>query len=846
MTDSSNIEDIFRLTELQEAMFVHRMQHKGFDPGTLLVRCTLIGDLDVDRFREAWQRTTANHQATRSSIHWKDLSHPVQVVSREVKIELDFVDCTNISSEERANCLLRLEDSLRDRGLDISTAPVQRLALVRISNQEHRLLWICHHIFLDGWSSALLLNEVVRRYDALARGISLNEKDSPLLGDWVAWLRKKDPVDPSEFWKIQRFQHATPLAQEGWYEFSDQDPANTIEKDASTSLSGVEALARRWRISPASFLLGCWGLTIAEMTGANSTVFGFTASGRSADFDGIERLVGLMSNTLPFTVEIDRNASIESWFRGVASSQHQVLHFERCSIGSLLRAGGLIPRRPLFDTLLTFANFPIQSSSKPPQADDQSLKICDFNSDVTSGYPLTLAIVPKSTLCLRAHYFPKALREREVQEIVDRFDEIIRATVTEQSSTVGDVIKIDSSRKHTSSTAPRPRRSHTDNQPAPDVPSTDREIQLARIWISLLETGNIGLDESFFDLGGDSILLLRMIERVRQDFGVELPLGVVVESPSVRAIAKAIDAEHPACTWSSLVPIRKGGKRPPIYFVHSLGGEIAKYYSLANHLPSDQPVYGIQPPPEKLATVASIASRYLEEVRAQHAGGPYRFGGFCFGGMVAFEMARQLSSEGELVDLIVLLDCLAPGPQFLHQKTVMLSAKSLVDIFLDDPVRFATLATKRIIRSTKRLGRRLHRPGALLELSDVSDLGSIPMVYREPSMRHFRAVGSYNPDSWDGDVVLVRTVDARYTEDLGWKDFINGKVSVHYTIGTHANAFDEPYVQEMGKIIAKCFDELAVRQNQAVERSANGSRLDDATGRTLPSCSRVCAGSLER
>ncbi len=297
---------------------------------------------------------------------------------------------------------------------------------------------------------------------------------------------------------------------------------------------------------------------------------------------------------------------------------------------------------------------------------------------------------------------------------------------------------------------------------------------------------------------------------MRQELDAELPLGIVFQARTVRALAEAIDAHQPDRGWPCLVPIRSSGTRAPLYLMHSLEGEIGPYYNLAEHLPSDQPVFAVRAPRERLTSIEAMAARYLAEIRATQPHGPYWLGGFCIGGFLAYEMARRLTAEGEAVAPLVLFDCLAPGPLFATSTTVLPSAATLTRMALADPHAFIDRVAKRVVRTAKRFKRTSESEEAPVELNEVRDLSALPPAYLEPSMRNFRAGRDYRPEPWEGDAILLRTEDERFGGDLGWQRYIQGRLEITLIPGNHVDTLEEPTVQETGRLLAAAMDQATL------------------------------------
>jgi amino acid adenylation domain-containing protein len=203
------------------------------------------------------------------------------------------------------------------------------------------------------------------------------------------------------------------------------------------------------------------------------------------------------------------------------------------------------------------------------------------------------------------------------------------------------------------------------------------ERELAAIWEEVLGQP-VDPAADFSDLGGHSITAVRLCARIQERLHVSLPAATLLEAPTVELLAARLrEGERPA---SALVAFRPHGTRPPLFFVHGADGSVFYYRRLVEHLGPDQPFYGLQGTAARrlVASNEELAARYLVDVRAVQPRGPYFLGGYCMGGTVAFEMARQLRSAGEEVALLAAVDTydwsrIASGPllerlAFLTQK----------------------------------------------------------------------------------------------------------------------------------------------------------------------------------
>ncbi|HET9802795.1 MAG TPA: AMP-binding protein, partial [Candidatus Acidoferrum sp.] len=194
------------------------------------------------------------------------------------------------------------------------------------------------------------------------------------------------------------------------------------------------------------------------------------------------------------------------------------------------------------------------------------------------------------------------------------------------------------------------------------VSRSTTEDRLARIWLSVLGLAIVGVYDNFFDLGGNSLLGLELLSRIERVFGKTLPLAVLVQAPTIIQLSNLIQEE----TWPKfspfLIPIQPRGSKPPLFLVHGDEGNIV----LRRYIDADQPLYALMHQaedgsPARFTSVETIATHYLNEIRAVQPTGKYFLGGYSFGGTVAFEMAQQLTRQGEEVALLLLLDSHFPG-----------------------------------------------------------------------------------------------------------------------------------------------------------------------------------------
>src|SRR5262249_22232654 len=195
---------------------------------------------------------------------------------------------------------------------------------------------------------------------------------------------------------------------------------------------------------------------------------------------------------------------------------------------------------------------------------------------------------------------------------------------------------------------PVPDESTPDLEETFVAPRTPIEEGVARIWAKLLKLERVGVEDNFFDLGGDSLLAIQLVIQIEARFGKRLPISLFVQNPTIEQFAKFMMEDALLPTGSRLVALQPQGSRPPCFWIH---GECSDAL-LPRYLGPDQPLYGVRHQgedgtPARYTTVVDMATSCLHEIFAIQPKGPYLLGGYCFGGMIAFEIAQRLKRLDE-------------------------------------------------------------------------------------------------------------------------------------------------------------------------------------------------------
>ncbi len=212
----NNLEDIYPLAPMQQGiLFQTLFASEAAEPGAYFVQSgwTLRGDVDIEALVRAFQEVTDRHGALRTAFVWEKLEQPMQVVWKRVKLPVTQVDLRGLPPAEQAARVAAFAEEDRRRGFDLTRAPLQRLAFLRLDEDAYRFIWSAHHLILDGWSNPIVLFEVFGLYEARINGRELRPERARPYSEYIAWLQKQDAAAAEAFWRarLAGFTAPTPL-----------------------------------------------------------------------------------------------------------------------------------------------------------------------------------------------------------------------------------------------------------------------------------------------------------------------------------------------------------------------------------------------------------------------------------------------------------------------------------------------------------------------------------------------------------------------------------------------------------------------------------------------------------
>ncbi|WP_231883599.1 condensation domain-containing protein, partial [Methylomonas koyamae] len=426
-----NLQDIYPLTPMQQGMLFHSLYEAD---AASYVSCfdVRLSGMDAGRFAAAWQAMVERHPILRTGfVSQGDWPSPLQIVHKRVALPLRERDWRGRDDTESA--LQRLIVDLQSQGLQTVTPPLFKLELIRLDEDVYHLIWLSHHLLLDGWSSARLLGEVLAHY----RGAAL---PAPVAGfrDYVAWLQARDGQSAESYWRRQLglLEEPTRLAEAlaaGARESGHGLLPLLIDGD---EFANLRQIAQDDKLTINTLVQAAWTVLLQRYTGNLAVAFGVTVSGRPADLPGAEDMIGLFINTLPIIQAPRADSRIGDWLQGLQQDNLNLREHEATPLADIQRWWGKTGEA-LFDSLLVFENYPLSEALR--QRADDGLRISGGEHVETTNYPLTLAVQSGDTLRVVFDYDRQFFSAEAVAGLAEHFRLLLSQLAAQAGERIGQL-----------------------------------------------------------------------------------------------------------------------------------------------------------------------------------------------------------------------------------------------------------------------------------------------------------------------------------------------------------------------------------------------------------------------
>ncbi|MFJ7922610.1 condensation domain-containing protein, partial [Lysinibacillus fusiformis] len=429
------IKDIYPLTPLQEGIGFYFLD----DPNQSIYYERFIlsceGEIDIDILQQAVQKLVDRHDILRTVFQFKRTKRPLQVVLKKRSIEVVFHNLTDDPFKQQN--LQSLIDEDMKRGFDLEQEMLLRVQVFQMSRKTFKLFLSFHHIILDGWSFAILMKEMLSTYIALKQNKALELSEPMQFSHYIQWMMQQNKKDLQYFWQnyLSEISHIGMIPH-------DHTATNYVHDAIELRLSAertnqLQAFAQKQKVAPNTVFQAIWSLVLHQYTQSEDIIFGTVVSGRNADVQKIETIVGMLINTIPSRVKLDVSDSFVGLVKQLHQTENSKKGFDHASLLEVQEIAGV--NEPLFDHILAFENFPIEETMKLSN-DNHNLGFSILNMDAfeQTNYNLNIIVAPAPELRVTFRYNKAVYQQSKIQKLAELLEYIATLVLANANCSIRD------------------------------------------------------------------------------------------------------------------------------------------------------------------------------------------------------------------------------------------------------------------------------------------------------------------------------------------------------------------------------------------------------------------------
>jgi amino acid adenylation domain-containing protein/non-ribosomal peptide synthase protein (TIGR01720 family) len=422
------IEELYPATAMQKGMHFHSL----LDAAAYVTQLysTIEGDLRLPLLQRAWQMAIDRHAMLRTVfVGAGDAQH--QLVIKQALLPWYEEDVKGMSAEEQNERFEQYRQADRAQGFVRTHAPLMRLSMFRISDDQYRLLWSHHHSLLDGWSIRLVFTEVMQVYAALNAGL---DPVLPAVAEYVRyveWLQAQDKEKAYQYWQeyLADIETVTRLPYDT--QAREQDPIHEMQEVSLSAddLAQLKALAKRHHTTVNTLMQLAWGLVLQSYTGDEKVVFGTVTSGRMAEVAEVERMVGLCISSIPVVVSLAENESLAEATRRLHSTFQLSQKHAYLPLAEIQNQSRLSKGTALFESLLVFENYTLDAGADRAGP----IRMGEFGANLQDTYPLVVTMFQRESLQVLCRYFGNLFSAATITRMLDQFIRVLQELPNRQA-----------------------------------------------------------------------------------------------------------------------------------------------------------------------------------------------------------------------------------------------------------------------------------------------------------------------------------------------------------------------------------------------------------------------------
>ncbi len=773
----------------------------------------LRGQLNITALEQSFQEILRRQQALRTRFSTLE-DRPVQIVAEANDNWSLSVEQLPSSSTQKETAIAEFIHEAAQKPFDLTTDFLLSASLIQLTPTDNLLLITIHHIVFDGWSEGILWQELAALYESFAAGKSSSLPELSIqYADFAIWQRQWLQSDflaaLSSYWQAKLGTNLQELTLPTDY----PSPAVPTRQSSTYKLTLSASLTNE--LKQLSYQSGAT-LFVTLLTTFKILLHAYTEQDdlfvcspiANRNRPELKQLMGYLVNLLILRSDLSGDPSFQELLGRVSKTVTGAYAHQDFPLQQLVQDLGL-GQISLSQVMFVLQN---NASSTPTLS---GLTVEQLESDNgTADFDLSLSLTEDRDQLIGVwKYNSELFSSPSIATMAEHWQTVLEKIVVDPTQPIDSLLifnKRDRQQlraKQANRLSPKRAKSQATNL----KPRNALELRLTKLWSEILDIPQIQLQDNFFEVGGSSLLAFRLIAEIDRSCGKKLPLSALLQAPTIEKLAKLIGEEGDTNASSWLNPPQPGNSRPILFCIPPAGNSLLGFANLVHHLGADQPFYVPQPLGLEAETtpherVEDMAAHYIQEIQTIQPVGPYYLGGRCFGGIVAFEMARQLLEQGQKVALLALIDGGLPPNIYskLRNADGSKKEKSLAQYWQSFAYfcrngQLLTILQYRYKQQLRKLRARFFPDNT----SPDPLMANVQRVFRS----HLKARANYMPSSsYPGKITIFASGTLRLDQQDSWNKLATEGIECHFVGGSHGTIDQEPYVGILAAKLRDCLD----------------------------------------
>ncbi|NEZ84183.1 amino acid adenylation domain-containing protein [Clostridium botulinum] len=446
------IKNIYSLTPMQMGMLFHALKDEESSSYFEQSIFTLKGEIDLNIFERSFNKVIERYDILRTVFVYENVDKPKQIVFKERKARIGYEDISKLSNESKENYIENFISKDKEKGFNLGKDLLIKISILKVEKDKYEVVWSFHHILMDGWCLNIIMNDFFNIYSQLQEEKSIElPKVTPYI-EYIKWLedRKKLNNEGEEYWRnylscyenVARIPISAERHKEEKYELKELKFAINKEKTKK-----LERIVKTERVTMNTIIQAVWGILLQRYNNIDDVVFGTVVSGRNANIEGIDRMVGLFINTIPVRIKTESGMSFVELIKEIQKLSLESSKYDYYPLAEIQSKTKL--KNELINNIVVYENYYIDNSSiNLNEKINKKFIMENMKSREETNYDLNLIIGPSEELNIKLSYNKKIYDDYIIEKISKQLALIIDTIISNKNILVDEIEIIEEEEKN--------------------------------------------------------------------------------------------------------------------------------------------------------------------------------------------------------------------------------------------------------------------------------------------------------------------------------------------------------------------------------------------------------------